>query len=70
MIIRSLENQLAQTTDPEMTRNIMAMIDEQSEMYKNVKDTKFSDSEVRMVMPNLEIVKDILDGKAIYRPAY
>lgn len=70
LIIRSLENQLAQTTDPEMTRNIMAMIDEQSEMYKNVKDTKFSDSEVRMVMPNLEIVKDILDGKAIYRPAY
>lgn len=69
-IIRSLENQLAQTTDPEMTRNIMAMIDEQSAMYKDTKDVKFSDSEVRMVMPNLEIVKDILDGKAIYRPAY
>ena len=69
-IIRSLENQLAQTTDPEMTRNIMAMIDEQSAMYKDTKDVKFSDSEVRMVMPNLEVVKDILDGKAIYRPAY
>lgn len=69
-IIRSLENQLAQTTDPEMTRNIMAMIDEQSTMYKDTKGVKFSDSEVRMVMPNLEIVKDILDGKAIYRPAY
>ena len=70
LIIRSLESQLAQTTDPEVTRNIMAMIDEQSEMYNNVKNTKFSDSEVRMVMPNLEIVKDILDGKAIYRQAY
>ena len=69
-VIRSLENQLAQTTDPEMTRNIMTMIDEQTAMYKDTKDTKFSDSEVRMVMPNLEIVKDILDGKAIYRPAY
>lgn len=70
LIIRSLENQLAQTNDPEMTRNIMAMIDEQSAMTKEMKNTKFSDSEVRMVMPNLEIVKDILDGKAIYRPAY
>ncbi len=69
-IIRSLENQLALTTDPEMTRNIMAMIDEQSAMHKDTKGVKFSDSEVRMVMPNLEIVKDILDGKAIYRPAY
>lgn len=65
IIIKSLENQLSQTTDPEMARNIMAMIDEQNALYK---DTKVSESEIRMVMPNLEIVRDILNGRAIYRP--
>lgn len=68
IIIKSLENQLAQTTDPEMSRNIMAMIDEQNELYK--KSGKVSESEIRMIMPNLEIVRDILNGKAIYKPSY
>ena len=64
-IVKTLEYQLSQTTDPEMAKNLMAMIDEQVDMYK---DTEVSPSEVRMVMPNLEAVQKILDGEVIFRP--
>lgn len=61
----SLEIQLEQTEDPDIRNSIKKLMAEQGRMYlaENV-----SESEIEMVMPHLNVVSDILDGKLIYRP--
>lgn len=61
----SLEQQLAANNDPAVAQGIRKLLEEQKNLYKieNV-----SEEEIAMVEPHLEVMKDILSGKIIYRP--
>lgn len=61
----SLKIQLEQTKDEEARKSIKQLMAEQGRMYQA---EKVSESEIEMVMPHLNVVSDILDGKLIYRP--
>ena len=56
---------MEQTKDEEARKSIKQLMAEQGRMYQA---EKVSESEIEMVMPHLNVVSDILDGKLIYRP--
>lgn len=63
--IKVLEIQLAAEKDPQIRANIENVIKSQQQLM-NVE--KVSDGEINMVLPDLNNISEILEGKAVYRP--
>ena len=61
----SLEKQMANTKDESIIGTIRRIIDDDAQLSENI-----TENEINIIMPHIDIIDDILQGKVAYQPKH